>query len=1062
MKSAGFLLTVLLSAPLLLNAADPTGSIAGTVLDPSGAAVVGAKITFTAVATSLKRETVSAADGGYIFPLVPVGFYTISVEAAGFRRFEQRGIQVTANVTATVPVTLQLGTLADTITVEANAELVDTRSGTLRQIVDQRKIVELPLNGRNAATLVLLAPGTADLGAGNARGSGDAFQTATYPGAQAITSNGARGDGVNYNLDGGSNIDHYTNVNNPFPNPDALEEFSVQTNNYSAEHGRASGAVVNIVTKSGTNELHGSLFEFLRNGAMNARNFFAPVHDQLKRNQFGGSLGGRVVRDRLFFFGTYQGMQLRNILGGNTAFVLTPAQRNGDFSSLSRQLVDPTTRQPFAGNRIPPDRINPVTKRLLPLIPVSNSPDGFIAFDRPMRDHENQFMGRVDYNFSKQRLYGRYFYSRYIRNAVSGANDLVRAFRGTEWFNQSVSVSDTYNLSPNLLNNFIFSHNRTSGKVISAAPFGWKDAGVDIASANPPELIVAVSGFFSINTGHPGDFNRQNFHFAESLHWVRGRHELAFGGEFLRMKVDLINTYRQSGNFRFRGTRLSGDARADFLLGRVERFIQGGGEYAARRGNLGSLFAQDNIRVSRQLNVNLGLRWDPFIPYGDELGRTECFLAGLPSQRFPQAPRGYLFAGDPRCPAGGSESAWSEFSPRIGFAYSPGSRLKTTLRGGVGLFYQPPFVEAYNNMVDSAPFSPQVFRFGVPFENPYTGVRNPFPAEYAPKIPGSDVGFERPVVGVSYAHDWRPARALNWNLTLEHPFRGNLLARAAYVAAKGTHLGFNSDVNAPQVFPGAASIDAQQRRTFREFAMVTQNISGGNSIYNSLQLSLEKRFSHGFSLDANYAWGRSIDWVSFLTDLDGINAINPFDARAYRGVSDYNIPHRFQLNYVWQMPSPAQNKTLRVLFGNWQSSGIWNWQSGFPLTIESGEDNSLTEIGNDLADVFSRPANTSGSRGQRINKWFTTESFRSNREGTFGNAGRNILIGPGTFNVDFSAQKMIPLSERWKLQYRAEFFNLFNHTLLNNPGTTVTTSRFGRITSARNPRILQMALKLYF
>src|SRR6266851_1800551 len=333
---------VFLSLAVLLtpaHAADPTGTISGTVLDSSGAPIPRARVAATNTGTGLSRETLTASDGGFVFPLVPVGPYTVSAEVPGFRRFLQRNVTITTDVNVTVPISLQLGDVSETITVEARASLVETRSGALGQVVTRQKIVELPLNGRNAATLVLLSPGTADLGASNARGSGDVTHSADYPGAQAITSNGSRSEGVNYFLDGASNQDPWTNVNNPFPNPDALEEFSVQTNNYSAEYGRASGAVVNIVTKSGTNQLHGSLFEFLRNGAMNARNFFAPVPDHLKRNQFGGSAGGPIIKDRLFFFGTYQGTRLRNISTGNSAFVLTPAQRSGNFSNVTRQLV---------------------------------------------------------------------------------------------------------------------------------------------------------------------------------------------------------------------------------------------------------------------------------------------------------------------------------------------------------------------------------------------------------------------------------------------------------------------------------------------------------------------------------------------------------------------------------------------------------------------------------------------------------------------------------------------------------------------------------------------------
>jgi|SRR5579871_277956 len=1063
MKLIAFVACCLLMSSLA-RAADPTGTIAGTVLDPSGASIVGARIIVTNTGTGFTREGTTGSDGGFVFPLLPVGIYNLTVDSSGFRRYEQTGIEVKTDQSSTVAVSMQIGAANESVTVEANAEMVQTRSGALSQVIGQQKIIELPLNGRNAAALVLLAPGTADLTAGNSGGSGDTIQTASYPGAQSITTNGARADTVNYNLDGGSNQDHYTNVNNPFPNPDALEEFSVQTNSYNAEYGRGSGAVVNVVTKSGTNELHGSAFEFLRNGAMNARNFFADKHDELKRNQFGGSLGGPILRDRLFFFGTYQGTQLRNIAAGNTATVLTPAERGGDFSSVSQPLVNPFTGDPFAGNQIPTSLFSPVTQKLLPLIPVPSTPDGFISFDRPIHDQENQFMGRVDYNLHNQRIYGRYFYSKYIRDAVVGKQNLLASYRGYTDLDQSVSFSHTENFSPSLLNSFVFSYNRITGTIVSGAPFSFTDLGVDIASTTPPELTISVNGYFSVGTGHPGNFNRQNYHIADSAHWIRGAHEIAIGGDFMHMGVDLINTYRQNGNYRFRGTSHSGDQRVDFLLGYADRFIQGGGEYALRRGNLGSLFVQDNYRTTRNLVLNLGLRWDPFVPYSDQKGRTECFLPGLQSSRFPNAPSGYLYAGDAGCPRGGFESSWWQFAPRFGFAYNVGGKGKTTVRGGWGMFYQPPFVEAFNNMVDSAPFSPQIQLFRVSFANPYAGTANPFPAQYAPQIPPSQVAFDLPLsLAVSYQHTWKPSRVMNWNLTVEHQLRNDLVVRVGYVASKGTHLGYNTDVNAPLPSPDATADNEDARRPYQLFHQVTQDVSGANSIFHSLQASLEKRFSHGVTVSANYTWGRSIDWVSYLTDLDGINVINPYNVRAYRGVSDYNVPQRFVLNYLWQIPGPKTGLSHGVL-GGWETTAIWNWQSGFPLNITAGDDYSysLPEVGDDQADVISKPHYTSGRRGDRIAKWFTTDSFVAPQPNHFGNVGRNTLVGPGTFNIDFAVHKAFSFRERFKTQFRVEFFNVLNHTLLNNPDTTLSDDNFGRITDARDPRIVQLGLKFNF
>ncbi len=1048
----------------LLHAADPTGTIAGAILDPSGAPVANARVTATALATGLTRETVSRNDGTYVFPLLPVGFYSVSVEAPGFERLEQRGIEVRADQNSTVPLTLQIGSTTQSVTVEANAQMVETRSGALSEVVSQRNIIKLPLNGRNAAALILLTPGTNDLNAGNANGSGDTVQSVNYPGSQSISTNGARADMINYNMDGGSNQDPYTNTNNPFPNPDAVEEFSVQSNSYSAEYGRGAGAIVNVVTKSGTNQFHGTAFDFLRNGDLNARNFFADQPDQLKRNQFGGSVGGPIVKDKLFFFGTYQGTQSRDISGGNSTTVPTAAERGGDFSALSTQLVNPYTGAPYPGNIIPSDQITPASSKILSLIPIPTGPSQVIHYNLPINEHDNQFLTRVDYNLSKQRIYGRYFYSRYGKDPTLGTTDLITAGRGLALFDQGASLSDTYNISPNMLNSAIFSYNQNNGTVVSGAPFGFSSLGIPIASTTPPELALSVAGYFSISSGHPGEFDRRNINFSDSLHWVVGAHQIAIGGDFVRMNVQLSNTYRQNGSFNFSGTANSGNPFADFLIGDVNHFIQGGGEFANRSGNMAGLFFQDDYRVNPNLVLNLGLRWDPFIPYTDSEGRTECFLPGLQSTRFPNAPGGYLFAGDRGCPSGGFTASWMEFSPRLGFAYNPGGTSKTTIRGGVGLFDQPPFVEAFNNMVDSAPFSPQYSFFKVPFMNPYQGQNNPFPGAYAPQIPPSSVAFDNPLsLAVSYQHNWTPARVMNWNFTVERQLSNDILFRVAYVGSVGRHLAYNTDVNAPLPSATATADNENARRPYQQYQQITQDTSGANSSYNALQVSVEKRFSHGLNLSANYTWSKSIDQVSYQTDLCGINIINPYDLNAYRSVSDFNVPQHFVLSYLYQLPSPKQG-IAKALLGGWETSGIWTWQSGFPLNITSGGDYSfsLPEVSNDQAQLIGNPSYTQGSLNNKINQWFNTSAFTTPQLNSFGNAGRNILMGPGTFNVDFSIHKEFTFGERYHLQYRAEFFNFFNHALLNNPDTTVTDGTFGQITTARDPRITQMALKLIF
>ncbi len=348
------------------------------------------------------------------------------------------------------------------------------------------------------------------------------------------------------------------------------------------------------------------------------------------------------------------------------------------------------------------------------------------------------------------------------------------------------------------------------------------------------------------------------------------------------------------------------------MLGYARKFVQGGGEFAARRANLGGMFVQDNYRATRDLVLNLGLRWDPFVPFSDQLGRTECFVPGSQSQKFPNAPNGYLFAGDPGCPAGGFQSNWHLFAPRVGFAYNVGGKGTTTIRGGWGTFYQPPFVEAFNNMVDSPPWSPQYQFIETSFMNPYQGTPNPFPAQFAPFIPPKNVTFPIPLpLAVSYQSNWHPSELMNWNLTIEHQIANNVLLRVGYVGSKGTHLAYNTDVNAPLPSPDATADNEQERRPYQQYRQLTQDQSNGNSSYNSLQVQVDKRMSHGMTLGANYTWSRSIDEVSYQTDLCGINIINPYNIRAYRGVSDFNVPHRFRLELSLAAPVSETRRLQR-------------------------------------------------------------------------------------------------------------------------------------------------------
>jgi len=1045
-----------------------TASLAGTVADPSGAFLPGSQVTVRNVDTGFTQTISTDPSGSFLFSRLPVGTYELTVEKAGFTTYVQSGIQLTVNQTATQTVTLQVGQVTEQVTVEANAELVTTRSATVGQLVNQRLVVDLPLNGRGAQSLVFIAPGTVNL---TSRYCGVDCHGGVYPGEQVAGVNGAGSAQVNYLMDGTDHNDTYINMNLPFPNPDAIQEFNLQSNNYTAEYGNAGGGVVNIVTKSGTNDIHGSAFEFLRNGALNARNFFAAEHDTLKRNQFGGTVGGPIVKNKLFYFGTYQGTRITSAPGSVIQQVPTAAERAGDFSSVSTQLIDPVSKLPFPGNQIPVARISPAAQYFLKQIPLPNGTGRNLNYSgTPSSETENQFLVKSDYYVGKQQFTGSYFFTDYKRPPViPSGNVLASTGSGNRVRVQNVSINHTYMSSPTLLFVSTFGLARQRGGSLSSAPFSFPDAGVKIASPDPPELSLSVSGNFSIDTNHIGDFDRSDFTFREVVTKQAGSHELRFGGEAVRLTNHIINTFQMAGSFDFNG-QLSGDAVADFLLGRASGFRQGGGEFKNLKGTKWGFFAQDNWRVSQKLTLNLGVRWDPFFPYWDREGRVVCFAPGQKSVRYPNAPEGVIYGGenhDPGCPKAGTNNEWLNIAPRVGFAYRLTSDSKTAIRGGAGYYLTPPQASIYNPFANIAPFAPTYSYNDVDFADPYgsVGIPNPFPAQYGPKTPGPEAVFTVPTdLRATFPAGFHISQLLQWNLLIERQFAGDWLARVGYFGNKGTHFygngsGPDRPANAAIYVPGNSTLaNIQQRRPYQNFSNVGIVDSGNNTHYNSLQLSAEKRFGHGLSVVTNYTWAKRIDDVGWT---------NPFNRRFDYAVADDDVKHVFHFANVYQFPNTQLRGVGGKLVNGWSVNSLITWQGGFPLTITSGIDNSFaggtgSENRADYIGGVADLGNSGRSHAEMIQQFFNAAAFVVNAPGTFGNSGRNILRGPRTFNTDFSVLKDTRITERATFQFRAEFFNLFNNVNFNNPNTTRTSGNFGQITSAKDPRILQFGAKILF
>ncbi len=1068
------------------------GTLVGTVSDPSGATIPAATVKITDEGTSLTREATTNAQGYYVFPSLRPSTYTVSVDASGFAPSVRKGVVLQADESATVNITLSVQQSSQTITVEAPPPQVNTTTSTMSEVVDTRRIVDLPLNGRNAASLALITAGTVLAPASGV----DQGNTKTFPVAVTLSANGSRQNQTGYRLDGANNNDIYTNTNQPFPFPDALQEFSVQTSNYSARYGGNAGGVVNVVTKTGTNELHGDLFEFVRNAVFNARNFFAPARDQLKRNQFGGTLGGPVVIPRLyngknktFFFMGYQGTRIRNI--GNTAseYVPTAANLAGDFSAYlsasnpanalgkATTIIDPLTNQPFAGNIIPTNRFDPAALALTKYLPPATG-NGLVFYQLPVAQNFDEMISRVDHNITdKDRISGRYFFDRFYNAGFLDLTNYPAQSSFTTIDSHNIMLNETHVFTPSLLNDFRVSYAREFSER------GPADGSIDVTQLGvkiwepPGDHIIeslSVSSFFSIGQSDPATFARDQYSLNDDLSWVRGKHNIIFGVNATTAKVVLRNQFHQPGAFSFTAD-VTNLALASFLLGMQRTFLQGNGEFKDNRLNSYGLYFQDDWHVSRRLTLNLGLRYDPFFPWNETRNRVELFSpaaynAHQVSNVFVNAPPGLLFPGDPGVPEHGTRPNLKNFEPRVGFAYDVTGDGRMAIRGGFGMFYDTFQNGIVNNrFVDTSPFSVQVNLnpASTPFSDPYRGSSNPFPAPYPPP---KDIKFPLPDLAASYdiGHGgvFQTPLAYDWNFTIERQLGADWMVRAAYVGSHASHLMETVELS-PVVYPTKVHLYPE----YSDIAMAQQDI---NSSYNSLQLTAQKRFSKGLTILANYTWSKSIDDLpngqDITTVVVGGNSPIPwympgrhqFD----RGPSEFDHTHRLVTSFSWAMPrltsSPA---AVRFVAGGWQFTGLLSAQSGGPLTITAGKDQSGTALSTDRAVLLSNTVYGAGACGSAkpCVDWLLPGSFGLPAAGTFGNLGKGALRGPNQIYYDGGLFKEFPIrGERMKFQFRAEFFNLFNRVNFNNPATNFSGAGFGRITSAGDPRIGQLALKFVF
>jgi Carboxypeptidase regulatory-like domain len=1058
MKVKVFLLIAcLLAATATVSAQTHRGSIRGLLTDSSRARLAGASVTVVREETSETRSVTTGSEGEYVISSLPAGRYRLEVQLAGYKKHVEE-FSLLVDQELRVDLSLEVGPIAEEVLVTAPRTQMKKDTAAIGTVIENRQVAGLPLDGRNFLELSLLVPGAVPAAPGSA---------GSVRGDFAFNVNGAREDSNNFLLDGVYNVDPKLNTVGVKPPVDAILEFELLTSTYDASFGRNPGAQVNVVLRSGANSLHGTAYEFFRNAALDARNFFAPANEpapKYQRNQFGFSLGGPIARNRTFFFGDYEGTRVREGITRVTN-VPTALERAGDFSqSFFAPPINPFTQQPFPQNRIPEQFQNPVGRAIADLYPLPNrsTPLQNFVSSPTQRDRDDHFDVRIDHAASSAAsLAFRYsFADRDLFEPFSGPTFAAVPGFGTQVprRGQNAMMSETQVFSPALVNEARFAFNRIAAAAVhqNAGHSINGDVGLPELSSNPRDFglsFITITGYSPLGDefNNPQDSVTNTFQVLDNGTYARARHLMKFGFDFRATQQNGFRDVQSRGFLTFSSQApITGNALADLLLGIPT--LTGGAvldNHQHLRTRSHNVYLHESYRLTESLTLSAGIRYEYNSPPVDSEDRANLYDPST---------NALVRVGTNGLPRSGYEPDRNNWAPRVGLAWSIGRDASLVVRAGYGVYYDQSALAPGEGLYFNPPFFDLSIFFSLP-GLPLT-LANPFPTNFPVPVPDSALAFQR---------DLRTPYMQHWNISVQRQLGRSRVLEVAYVGSKGTKLLTSRDINQPPASPSPFNLRPNPR-----FADVTLIESRAKSNYNSLQMRFQQTLDFGLSLLASYTWSKSIDDASnFFTSAGDPNfpqdSMNP---AAERGRSNFDVRHRLSLSYSYDFPIGRGTSRLpdsgwlTTLLSGWQTFGIISMQSGRPFTVAllPEIDNSNTgrsSLGfgaNDRPNIVGNPTAAHPTPDQ----WFNASAFAFSPFGTFGDAGRNILDGPGFQNINASLVKNTVLAERFNIQFRVEAFNLFNHPNFDLPDNFLGSPTFGKILSAQSPRHIQFGLKLLF